>query len=400
MTIRRIFVHDYGGHAFAIQLSRELARRGHVVRHAYSNALVAPRGVSGRRADDPAGFSICPIGADAAIQKTRYFRRYLRELQYGIWLAAAIGEFAPDVVLSANTPLEAQGRALAATRAAGARFILWWQDIMSVSFERMLKARLGVPGMLVARRFTHLERKLLAGSDRIVAISPDFLDTLDAWGVTRGKAEVIENWASTAELPVRPKANAWSIAHGLAEKFCFLYSGTLGVAHDPELLLRLAQRYASDPDVVVVVVSEGVRARALERRRIELRLERLLVLPFQPQELMADVMGSADVLVALLDERAATSSVPSKVMSYLCAGRPLLLAVPGGNLTARIVRTVDAGMQVSPGNVDGFLDCADQLRTSAQLRATLAGNGLRHACETFDIERIADRFEAAIASVA
>ncbi len=114
---------------------------------------------------------------------------------------------------------------------------------------------------------------------------------------------------------------------------------------------------------------------------------------------MADVMGSADVLVALLDERAATSSVPSKVMSYLCAGRPLLLAVPGGNLTARIVRSVDAGMQVSPGDVEGFLDCAEQLRSSAHGRAALAANGLRHAFETFDIVRLTDRFEAAIESV-
>ncbi len=400
MTIRRIFVHDYGGHAFAIQLSRALARRGHQVRHAYSNAFVAPRGVSGRRADDAAGFSLCPVGPDAAIQKTRYFRRYLRELQYGSWLAAAIAEFKPDVVLSANTPLEAQGRALAAARTADAGFILWWQDIMSVTFERMLKPRLGVPGMIAARRFSHLERRLLTGSDRVVAISPDFLDTLDAWGLMRDKVEVIENWASTAELPVRPKANAWSIAHGLAGKFCFLYSGTLGVAHDPDLLLRLAQRYKTDPDVAVVVVSEGERARALLRRRNELGLDHLLVLPFQPQAMMADVMGSADVLVALLDERAATSSVPSKVMSYLCAGRSLLLAVPDNNLTARLVRSVGAGMQVSPGNVDGFLDCAEQLRSSAPLRAKLAGNGLRHACETFDIERIADRFEAAIARVA
>lgn len=55
---------------------------------------------------------------------------------------------------------------------------------------------------------------------------------------------------------------AWPV-HGLAEKFCFPYTGALAVAHDPDLLLCVAQHYASDPEVAVVVVSEGERAGSL-----------------------------------------------------------------------------------------------------------------------------------------
>ena len=36
----RIFVHDYAGHPFQIELSRSLAARGHLVEHTYCSSLV------------------------------------------------------------------------------------------------------------------------------------------------------------------------------------------------------------------------------------------------------------------------------------------------------------------------------------------------------------------------
>ena len=57
------------------------------------------------------------------------------------------------------------------------------------------------------------------------------------------------------KLPQRPRANAWAAAHGLSDKTVLLYSGTMGLKHDPELLVHLARRFKDRPDVRVVVVS-------------------------------------------------------------------------------------------------------------------------------------------------
>ena len=40
----RIIVHDYAGHPFEVQLSRELAARGHDVLHLYCGSTHTPRG--------------------------------------------------------------------------------------------------------------------------------------------------------------------------------------------------------------------------------------------------------------------------------------------------------------------------------------------------------------------
>jgi len=45
----KIVVHDYSGHPFQVELSRELARRGHTVHHCYSDSISTWQGALRRR---------------------------------------------------------------------------------------------------------------------------------------------------------------------------------------------------------------------------------------------------------------------------------------------------------------------------------------------------------------
>ncbi|MFL5257904.1 MAG: hypothetical protein ACJ8AI_34495, partial [Rhodopila sp.] len=87
-------------------------------------------------------------------------------------------------------------------------------------------------------------------------------------------------------------------------------------------------------------------------------------------------------------------SVPSKILSYLCAGRPILLAAPEENLAARTVRRARAGFVVAPDNRAAFLEAARILRSDPACRAEMAANGRAYAEQTFDLDRITDRFES------
>ena len=58
---QRIAVHDYCGHPFQFELSREFARRGHEVRHFFFPEDAGPKGATRRSPDDPAGFSVEPV---------------------------------------------------------------------------------------------------------------------------------------------------------------------------------------------------------------------------------------------------------------------------------------------------------------------------------------------------
>ncbi|MEX0612171.1 MAG: hypothetical protein WD229_08615, partial [Pirellulales bacterium] len=122
-------------------------------------------------------------------------------------------------------------------------------------------------------------------------------------------------------------------------------------------------------------------------------LKSLRCLGFQPFKALPEVLGSADVLVAILEADAGVFSVPSKVLSYLCAGRPLLLAVPKENLAAKIVLESGAGLVVEPTDIVGFCTAAERLIESPPLRDELGHAARRYAETHFDIRRIGDQFE-------
>jgi glycosyltransferase involved in cell wall biosynthesis len=250
--------------------------------------------------------------------------------------------------------------------------------------------RAGRAGEVVGKRFEALERSLLRQASAVVPITDDFLPLLEQWGVPSERCTVIENWAPLGEIPVRPRDNAWRQAQGLGDRFVFLYSGTLGLKHRPELLFELAAQHVDDAEVIVI--SEGLGASRLRQMLHERPLPNLRLLPFQPFEQYPDILGAADVLVALLEPTAGTFSVPSKVLSYLCAGRPVLGAIPTENLAARTIDRAGAGLVVPPVDQEGFLLAAKRLRNEPR-RRTAAGAGARAYAEaTFDTDRITDRF--------
>ncbi len=391
---QRILVHDYSGHPFQPQLSRRLAARGHEVLHVFSQSVQIPQGALAPTAADPNTLRFAGLRLPAVVNKQAYVQRLFQERDYGRLLEAGIAEFRPDVVISSSTPLDAQHAALKATRAVGGKFVFWLQDVQGVAIERLLGTKFAGMGRFIGKYYTALERRLLRQSDAVVSITEDFNPTLRNWNVPAENVRVIPNWASMEELPQRPKDNPWARAHGFAGRFCFLYSGTIGLKHNPALLLELAKAYRDRVGIEVVVISEGAKADWLKEQKAQLRLGSLHVLPFQPYADVPDVMGTADVLVAVLDPDAGSFSVPSKVLSYHCAARPILLSVPTSNLAARIVRQSNSGFVAEPDDVAGFLAKAEELRRSAELRRAMGENALRYAQQTFNIERITDQFEA------
>jgi glycosyltransferase involved in cell wall biosynthesis len=389
----RIVVHDYSGHPFQVQLSRELGRRGHEVLHLHFAGFQTPKAALVRRANDPPSFAVEAINLDRPFAKYRLVRRLLQERQLGRILAKRIRAFDPDVVISSNAPLDVQVGAYQAARATTAAFIFWLQDVYSDAIARHLRRKLPGVGHLFSLRFISLERSLLRKADRVVAITDDFRPRLQEWKVKPDKVVTVENWAPLDDIVPCPKDNPWAREHGLHDRPVILYSGTLGLKHNPALLLEVAKRLqAEQPEARLVVVSEGLGADWLRERSGG--LETMVQLPFQPFDRVADVIGAADIVVAILEPDAGVFSVPSKVLSYLAAGRPIIGAIPVENLAARLIAQNRAGIVVSPLDPHALaVACIDLLQREDD-RREMGRCARAYAESAFDIGRIADRFEA------
>jgi len=391
----RILIHDFGGYAFPVQLSQALARRGHTVCHVYCSSLqTTPPGMEGKQHPSPSSLTIHSLQLAKPLNKYALVQRWLQERSYGQLIRKKCNSFHPDIVLSGNAPLSAQNPLLSTCKQQKIPFVYWLQDLLGIAAHRLLRKKQLLLGETVGRYFMHMERRLLRQSDAIIAITDDFFPLLQTYGVDQTRITVIENWANLTELPTGKKDNMWSQTHSLADKTCLLYAGTLSMKHNPEVILQLALQMQGDDSVRLVVISQGMGADYLQKEKHVRNLDNLILLPYQPKHVFPDILATADILMAVLEPDAGIFSVPSKVLTYLCAARPLLLAIPKDNLAARIVRRIQAGSIVPPDDPQAFIHAAMTLIAEPSTREAMGRRARRYAHETFDIESITDRFSA------
>jgi len=378
-----------------VQLSRELAARGHCVLHLSAGGLPGPKGKVQAEAGDGPGLAVRTVGLSQRFRKYSPWRRLVTQRRYARDVEAILEQEKPDAVLSGDTPVDVQARLLRFCRRRGIGFAHWVQDDYSAALEFLLRRRIGVAAGLAVSPFRWLDGWVARNSDAVVSISPGFVPRLRHLGARSESLSVIENWAPLEEVPLMPQRNAWSESLGLDGKPVFLYAGSMGLKHRPDRIYSLAKALAGEARVVVV--SEGVGRQYLASQPA---LGNLTLVDFQPYERLPEILATADVLVATLEEDAGAFAVPSKVLTYLCAGRPVLLTAPIENLAAETVRRSGGGIVVGPDDSNGWIDAARKLADDAELRNRLGARARQYAEATFDIEKIADRFEAVLIGAA
>jgi colanic acid biosynthesis glycosyl transferase WcaI len=391
----RIVVHDYSGHPCQVQLSRELAQRGHSVVHQHCPSYTTGKGALQTDPDDGRNLTIAAVPMYGAFRRYSPLRRVVQEVAYGVSAGRAISSQTPDIAVLSNIPLISHWLVFIRLRIARVPMVLWHQDIYSAAIGSVAIARLGLVGRVIAQIAGYLERAITLGSRRVVAIADSFLEQYSKWQVSPERIFVIPNWAPIDELPLRPKSNEWSQKYGLSEPKVVLYSGTLGLKHDPEVLAELARRFeCCKADIVVAVVSEGRGREHLEKVKEREKLTHLRLIDYQPYERLPEVLGSATVLLVLLEESASQYSVPSKALAYLCAGRPIAAVLPASNPVARIVQENNCGVVLPSADHGEVVREIEALVTSDSRCGELGDNARDYAEHAFVLSSVVDRFES------
>ncbi|MCX6113061.1 MAG: glycosyltransferase family 4 protein [Proteobacteria bacterium] len=386
----RILLHDYGGYHFSFELGKALSQRSYEVMYLYTDSCGRPK----ERFKPSKTESLCIMNVNGDyVQKDKFFIRYKQELDYGTEAVKILSEWSPDLVISANTPLLAQIKIIKWAKSKNIPFVFWMQDILSVAVRAILRERLGSIGFPVYLYFNWLERNALLDSSNIVVISEDFASILEKWGIKKENVTVISNWAPIEEINVIEKVNDFSLKHDIANKFVVLYSGTMGMKHDPDKILAISEGLSYDKDIVLLIISEGVCVEYLRKSALDKGLGNLVILPFQPYDVYSQTLASADVLLDILKPSASIYSVPSRVWSGFCAGRPSILVMPKTNLVARIAENIGAGFVVSDNSVEQIIDRIRWMKSNPYDCVRMGQNARTYAEKYFCLDKIVDRFE-------
>lgn len=389
-----VLVHDYAGHPFTVEFARALANKGTRTSYAYFAVDGGPKGRNEVLPDDSASLQIFPMGAHIRYSKTNFMARRRGDIEYGRAVADLITRIKPDVVLT-NAPPDSTDEIFKAAERVGAKLIFWCQDVYSVAIRKIVGKKFPPLGYLAGNWYEALERRQMTTAHHLVHITSGFLKITDGWGIPRDRVSVIPNWGVSQHITPMPRDPAWAAEQGLVRRNRVLYTGTLARKHNPDLLLSLGRELPDDTDVVVVGFGTG----ADQLAGMTDRPSNLTILPLQPFDRYSEVLASADVLIAVIEQEAGAFSVPSKVLSYLCAGKPIVLAAPADNQAAQMVRDANAGIVVRPTDQAGFVDAVSTLLANPDMRSEMGANGRAFADRNFEIEAVVARFEEIFSSL-
>jgi glycosyltransferase involved in cell wall biosynthesis len=135
--------------------------------------------------------------------------------------------------------------------------------------------------------------------------------------------------------------------------------------------------------------------------QIEARqLDKVVLAGRYPIEAMPSIFaGASALLVTLTNDPIFAKTVPSKVQSYLAAGRPIIGCIDGEG--ARVIDEARAGVTCAAMDVDGLVSAIEQLyRMPEHAREELGDNGRKYFESHFESRKLTteliDRFRSMI----
>jgi colanic acid biosynthesis glycosyl transferase WcaI len=383
---------DYGCHAFTFRLAEHLRAIGTPIRYFANGSLESPNRSSLPEWQQQRPDLVRILRCNQAYGKMGLRRRLLGELEWAQHCTEALEEEKPSAILLSCVPLAAVVRIQRWARAHRTPVIYWLQDLQGRAIHDLLGRKLGLPGRVLGA-FAYLwEQEAMERSRMVITIAKEHVQELPASVRRERRHQLLENWVDIEKFPLYPLKNDWAVRHHLDCTRNLIYSGTLGLKHDLDVFFHLARDFSTQPDVRVVIVSGGQAADAIRARAEAQHLSNLLVLPFQPYHDVPMILASASVLIAPLDSSAGSFCVPSKVLSYFCAGRPTVIAIDESNPAAMMVRDHGAGIVVKPGDSAGFVSAVRQLINDDSARSAAGRAARRYAEATFVLGIVAKRF--------
>lgn len=269
----------------------------------------------------------------------------------------------PDLFVVVSPPLPLGFAAWIASVIKGAPFIFHVQDLQPDAAVGLGMVKRG----LLTRILYWLESFAYARAARVSGISQGMLNKFREKGVPESKLVYFPNGV---ELPIElPAPGAFRRRHDIpANAMLAMYSGNLGVKQGLEVLVeaaRLLQEWEDAPPadlgfagcarpVKIVIAGDGARRVHLSELIQKYGLENVLLLPLQQEEAYREMLADADCSVITQQEGTGSFFFPSKLLTSLAVGKPVVTVADESSELAQATRSGRFGINVLPNQPEAL----------------------------------------------
>ena len=225
-----------------------------------------------------------------------------------------------DVVLSPSPPLTIGLINVWLGKIKGAKVIYNVQEV----YPDILGKKSG----LVFSILSKIEHYIYDHSSAVTTIDGVFYNTIKDRFREPNKLHIIPNFVDTDLY--RPTEEISHLDRSLFipnNNLKLLYAGNIGMAQDWDTLVEVAKR-TKDRNYDYYVIGEGKMRKYLKDKISEFDLTNIHLFPYQPRELMPEIIGFSDIQFIFMEPQIAAQGFPSKVYTIMASAKPLLVCSP------------------------------------------------------------------------
>jgi colanic acid biosynthesis glycosyl transferase WcaI len=301
----------------------------------------------------------------------------------------------PDVVVAVSPPLLEVPAAQAMARRWRVPCVMHIQDLV----PGVAAASGMVSSSALLRLAGRIERAVYRRADLITVISPGFQAYLAGLGFA-ARTVVLPNWVRAEDRRAGVRRPELRKELGVGEDgFAAVYSGTISRKQGVELLLD-AGAHPGAHGLRILAIGEGANRPLLEAGVASGAAPALTLQPLQPRERVPDVLASCDAALLPQLPGVGSTTLPGKLITYMAAGLPVVAAADEASDAVRLIRSLDCGLVVRPGDAAALVRALHELRADPAAARERGLRGRAYVSQELDPDRLLDRWVELLAAVA
>src|SRR4030042_290041 len=294
-----------------------------------------------KREVDNDGYEIIRCFTSLSTNST-LFSRLLENITFGL-TSCMIVLFSqkPEVIYANTWPIFAQGLICLVARLRRIPIVLSIQDI----YPELLAIQGKLSKLGVFYRILYSLDRMIAGcASAIIVISDRFAKIYTKErGIRPEKVHVIPNWVDVEEIKILPKDQCRKKYKIPENAFLLVYAGNIGVAAGVETIIQAVGSLPDYSNVILLVAGQGSQLKRSIELANKIGSEKIIFHSPWLSDETSSLLSTADILVLPTKSNQLQASVPSKLITYLFAAKPILALAKEDTDIAELIREVGWG---------------------------------------------------------
>ena len=302
----------------------------------------------------------------------------------------AVARKRPDVLLVVSPPLGLAIPAILLSRLWQIPYVFDVEDLQpdSASDLGML------PGWAIKLLYK-VERAAYRHARMVTTLTPSMREKILEKGLVQEKVELIEPRMDDSLTNLLQEEGAdFRKRFNFGNEFLVTHSGNMGVKQGLDVVIDAAAINRANTAIQFLFVGDGADCERIQRRAADLELRNVRFLPLLDEADFRGLLAASDVCLVTQQHSVSGIVFPSKIVTYLSAGRPIVASVNPDCEVARIIRESEAGKVVEAENPKALLDAILELRSQDLVKVGQKARG--YACQRWASQRVLGNLERSL----